>query len=268
MTLTTLNTPMIKPRLHYYDLGNAVTAFTTTRHGGRSEGNFGTLNINPFRGDNPEAVAANLQIVAQELGVSADRIVRQHQVHGTECRQIDSNFFSLSAQEQRQMMEGVDAVMTNLPQISIGVFTADCVPVLLFDPENKATAAIHAGWRGTVQHIVAKTVERMRQQFGTNPARLQAQIAPCISEKNFEVGQEVYDAFLQSGFDMPRIATMHAKWHINLPLANRLDLEGMGVKTENIRQANICTYDNSTDYFSARKLKEGFGTIYTGIILR
>lgn len=81
----TLNIPMIKPVLHYYDMSNEVVAFSTTRHGGVSKGKLATLNINPYRGDDPTAVTANLQAVATEIGVAADKIVRLHQIHETHC---------------------------------------------------------------------------------------------------------------------------------------------------------------------------------------
>lgn len=259
---------MIKPVLHYYQLDEAVMAFTTTRHGGMSKGNFGELNINPFRGDTPEAVEANRQAVAQTLQLPADRVIRQHQVHGVECRQVTEDFFSLPASGRQQLLEGVDAVITNIPQTCVGVFTADCVPILLFDPVQKAVGAVHAGWRGTLQRILAKTVVAMQETYGSRPSDLKALIGPCISKKNFEVGQEVYDLFAEADFDMERIAILYDKWHIDLPLTNQLELEAVSVKSENILQSGICTFDNSDDYFSARKLKENFGTIYTGIILK
>ena len=108
----------------------------------------------------------------------------------------------------------------------------------------------------------------MTELYGTNPKELKAVVGPCISLKNFEVGQEVYDAFSAAGFPMERIARMYEKWHINLPLCNQLQLEELGVPTANILQSGICTYDNASDFFSARILKEGFGTIYTGIALK
>ena len=76
--------------------------------------------------------------------------------------------------------------------------------------------------------------------------------------EDFEVGQEVYDAFSAAGFPMERIARMYEKWHINLPLCNQFQLEELGVHAANILQSGICTYDNASDFFSARILKEGF----------
>ena len=119
-----------------------------------------------------------------------------------------------------------------------------------------------------MQRIVQHTLRHMTELYGTKPSDLKVVIGPCISEKKLEVGQEVYDSFATEGFPMERIARMYEKWHIDLPLCNQLQLEELGVPTANILQSGICTYDNASDFFSARILKEGFGTIYTGIALK
>lgn len=101
----TLNIPMIKPVLHYYDISNEVVAFSTTRHGGVSKGKLATLNINPYRGDDPTAVTANLQAVATEIGVAADKIVRLHQTHETHCLAVTddfSNYQTLNKQKRKR----------------------------------------------------------------------------------------------------------------------------------------------------------------------
>ncbi len=267
MTLTTLNIRMTKPVLHYYDVADGIVAFSTTRHGGVSRGRLATLNINPYRGDDPAAVARNLQSVAAEIGVEPARMIRLHQIHETACLVVTDGFLHLPAAEQTAQEEGKDAVVTDCREVCIGVHTADCVPVLFYDPVRQAVGAAHAGWRGTVKRIVQCTARRMEEHYGTKPSDLKAVIGPCISERNFEVGQEVYDAFSAAGFPMSRIAKRHGKWHIDLPLCNQLQLEELGVPASHIFQSGICTYDKSDDFFSARILKEGFGTIYTGILL-
>jgi hypothetical protein len=115
---------------------------------------------------------------------------------------------------------------------------------------------------------VEKTVGLMVTDFGSDSSELRAVIGPGISLKNFEVGQEVYDEFQSAGFPMERIAVAYAKWHIDLPLCNRLQLESAGVRAEKIDEAGICTYDRVDDYFSARRLGIGSGRIYTGIVLK
>lgn len=258
---------MSVPKLHLYNIGTHARAFSTTRHGGVSTGEYSSFNINEFCGDTAETVAANRKALAERLGIDVSHLVVPHQVHGVECRQIAGEFFSLPDSVRSMLLEGVDAVMTNVAGTCIGVSTADCIPVLLYDEEHHAAAAIHAGWRGTVQRIVAKTVAEMRLHFGTVPAHLKAVIGPGISVKSFEVGQEVYDAFEQAAFDMSKIAEFHEKWHLNLPLCNHTQLVECGVPTDNIEDSDICTFDHNADYFSARRQGIQSGRIYTAIIL-
>ena len=253
--------------LHYYKLPGRVKAFSTTRHGGVSEGLFGTFNINPYCGDAPAAVAENRRIVADALHIQPNKIFLPHQVHGVTCRVIDADFLRLGKVQQTTQLEGVDAVMTAERGVCIGVSTADCIPVLLYDKVNNAAAAVHAGWRGTVQRIVEKVLHHMECAFGTRSADVIAVIGPGISLKNFEVGDEVYEAFKAQDFNMRLIARRYAKWHIDLPLCNRLQLECVGVPQQAIQMTGICTYDHVDDYFSARRLGTASGRIFTGIML-
>lgn len=257
----------MKPLLTYYDIADGVTAFSTTRHGGESRGNYGCMNINPYCGDDQRAIAANRRLLAVELNVKEDHIMVPHQVHGVVCKEIAEDFFNLPPPGQTGFLDGTDAVMTRCGNLCIGVSTADCIPVLLYDRRNRAAAAVHAGWRGTVCYIVRKAVGAMNQAFGTLPENIMAVIGPGISLKNFEVGQEVYDAFAASGHNMNAIAAKYDKWHLNLPMANKLQLEAAGVHPANITMTAVCTYDAVDDYFSARRLGTASGRIYTGIVL-
>lgn len=252
----------------YYPLADGVTAFSTTLHGGESLGRYAGMNINPYCGDSSEAVAANRRLLADELRVAEQALVLPRQVHGTVCREIPADFLHLSQHDKIALLDGADAVMTHGKHLCIGVSTADCIPLLLYDVQHHAAAAVHAGWRGTMQRIARKVVEDMGRAFGTQPEDLRAVIAPGISVKNFEVGQEVYDAFASSGHDMDAIARKYEKWHLDLPLSNRLQLEAAGVLPTNILMTGICTYDALEDYFSARRLGIASGRIYTGIVLR
>lgn len=253
--------------IHTYPIAEGVKAFSTTRLGGVSKGSYGTMNINPFCGDDEEAVAENRTRLAATLGIDSSKIVLPHQVHGIESRMIAEEFLSLPEAIRSKLLEGVDAVMTDVSGVSIGVSTADCIPVILYDPTHHAAAAVHAGWRGTLNHIAMKVVREMAMMFHSAPKDLKAIIGPGISEANFEVGQEVYDQFQTLNFDMDRIAKMHEKWHIDLPLCNRMQLEGAGFNPENILDAEICTYDHVDTFFSARRLGKDSGRIYTGIVL-
>lgn len=272
-----------QPVLNYYNLSDDVKAFSTTRHGGVSEGNYASLNINEYCGDSKANTDANRLLLANELGIEANHIIMPHQTHGVESRIIGEEFAALPDGVKKMLLEGVDAVMTNIPGMCIGVSTADCIPVLLYDEEHHAAAAIHAGWRGTQARIVHKAVQEMRMAYQTDPDKLKAVIGPGISLDNFEVGDEVYAAFEQAAFDMSAIAeerikrnpnaddpakAFERKWHINLPLANIQMLTHNGVDEANIINTGICTFDNADNYFSARRLGIESGRIYTGIIIR
>ena len=251
---------MISPQLTYYNMGTGVTAFSTTRQGGCSTGNYAAFNINGYCGDDEVHIAANKVALCGLLGIDSNRLVMPHQVHDCVVRRIDG--------PQQGVIEGVDAVMTDVPQLCIGVSTADCIPVLLYDFTHRAVSAVHAGWRGTVLRIVQKAVEAMHDTYGTAPADLQAVIGPGISLDSFEVGDEVYDQFLSAGFDMQPISRRDAKWHIDLPMCNRLQLMEAGIPADHIQMTNICTYQQYDRYFSARRLGIQSGRIYTGILIK
>ena len=251
---------MISPQLTYYNMGTGVTAFSTTRQGGCSTGNYAAFNINGYCGDDEVHIAANKVALCSLLGIDSNRLVMPHQVHDCVVRRIDG--------PQQGVIEGVDAVMTDVPQLCIGVSTADCIPVLLYDSIHRAVSAVHAGWRGAVLRIVQKAVEAMHDTYGTAPADLQAVIGPGISLDSFEVGDEVYDQFLSAGFDMQPISRRDAKWHIDLPMCNRLQLMEAGIPSNNIQMTNICTYQQYDRYFSARRLGIQSGRIYTGILIK
>ena len=259
---------MIVPELHYYHLGDGVTAFSTTRQGGYSQGNYGQFNINCYCGDDKEAIQKNREALCQLLAIADDHLLMPHQVHLTKIAQIDDAFFALPADERHQALEGVDALMTNIEGVCIGVSTADCIPVLLYDPVQRAACAIHAGWRGTVKRITEQAVAQMTAVYGTRPADIIAQIGPGIHLDCFEVGDEVYEAFQQEGFDMQAISKKKEKWHIDLPECNRLQLIAKGIPADHIAVSSICTYQQADRFFSARRLGINSGRIFTSIILR
>ena len=258
----------IKPQLQYYPLGAGVTAFSTMRQGGYSKGNYGAFNINCYCGDDKEAIRQNREALCQLLAIDDEHLLMPHQVHLTRIAQIDDAFFSLTADERHQALEGVDALMTNIAGVCIGVSTADCIPVLLYDPVHHAACAIHAGWRGTVKRIAEQAVEKMTTTYGTHPSDLIAQIGPGIHLDSFEVGDEVYDAFAQAGFDMELISQKREKWHIDLPECNRLQLMAKGVPAEHIATSTVCTFQQPDIFFSARRLGINSGRIFTAVILQ
>ena len=186
-------------------------------------------------------------------------VVQPHQVHGDVIREVTDPLTT------RDELEGVDALITNVPGVAISVRTADCIPVLLYDSVHKAIAAVHAGWRGTMERISQKVILEMQRRYGTSAADFKAVIGPGIGPESFQVGQEVADAFRDAGFPMAEILQdcgpknptadnpMNGGLHIDLWKANRWLLEQAGVKPQNIQVAGICTYRNNDRFFSARR---------------
>ena len=199
---------MAEPVLRYHGITPGVVAFSTTRHGGYSRGNYAEFNINQHCGDAPEDTDRNLSLLCRKLNIKPGRLVMPHQTHGTEVRQIAEEFFSLPQPARTSLLEGVDAVMTDVRETCIGVSTADCIPILLYDTDHRAACAVHAGWRGTVGRIARKAVAAMQAAYSTRPQSLRAVIGPGISADAFEVGDEVYAEFAQAGFDMERISRL------------------------------------------------------------
>lgn len=211
-------------------------------------------------------IDVNYQIADNIIAFSTERedqlpfyVVQPHQVHGCVIREVTDPLTT------RDELEGVDALVTDVPGVAISVRTADCIPVLLYDPVHVAVAAVHAGWRGTVQHISSKTISFMKERYGTQASDLLAVIGPGIGPDSFQVGQEVADAFADAGFPMSDILSdrgdkcptpddpMRGGLHIDLWRANSWLLEQAGVRAENIRIAGICTYRNNNRFYSARR---------------
>lgn len=257
------------PQLLAYDLSPEVIAFSTTRHGGYGKGNYGEFNINPYCGDSPEAISQNRKALCGKLGIEESALLFPHQVHESRGMVVDKDFLELPELRRKEKLDGFDYIATQESGLCIGISTADCVPVLIYFDNPQAVVAIHAGWRGTMKRITLNAVENLKKRMGLNTANCKAVIGPSISYQAFEVGEDVYEVFRNEGFDMSKIAgRMNGKWHIDLWKANAMQLECAGICADNISAAGICTYNNPTDFFSARRLGTNSGRIFSGIIIR
>lgn len=244
-----------------------ISCFSTTRYGGCSQGNYASFNCNEYCGDVPAHVEANRRSLQRALAVPSEALVIPHQVHGVQVGVVDEAYSRKGPEEQKACLEGIDALVTDLPRYCLCVSTADCVPVLLYDARRQVVAAIHAGWRGTVARIVAHTLAVMNERYGSEGEDIHAVIGPSISQEAFEVGEEVYEAFSNAGFDMKRIARRMDKWHLDLWEANRMQLLAGGVKPEHVELSGICTYARNETFFSARRQGIQSGRILSGIMI-
>ena len=229
----------------------------TTRLGGVSEGIFASLNLRYNGGDTPENVEKNYALLADALGFSVKNLVVTRQTHSdivrivtkADARGINNRLYPES-----------DALITNNPGCAIAIFTADCTPILLHDPEAGAVGAAHAGWRGTMAKIAAKTALAMVEAYGCKPENIRAAIGPNIAQCCFETDRDVPDAAIAAFGDAakPHIPPPPPKYYVNLKARNAISLREIGV--ENIEISDACTYCSHDLYWSHRFTKGQRGT--------
>ncbi len=216
------------------------------RLGGVSEGRYASLNVSAKWGDDPRCVAENHRRIAAAGDFTGLPLCLVKQVHGAAV---------VRASEVTVTCEA-DALWSHRddPPTVVGVMTADCVPVLLADPEATVWAAVHSGWKGTVAEIVGATVRTLAEQ-GVDPSSLRAAIGPCIELAAFEVGPEVADRFPDAFVDRRSFA----KPHVDLVAMVRAQLLAAGVLAENVERVGGCTHSDAERYFSYRRDGAGIG---------
>lgn len=245
--------------------------FSTTIQGGVSEGNYATFNFGISSGDKLERVMENRNRLCVRLGITLDKLFIPRQTHSNHIHIIDQEFLQLPADKQQELLQDTDALLTQEKGIAIAVTTADCVPVLIYDPVKQVLGAIHSGWRGTVKKIASETVSLMVRKYNSNPKDLLACIGPSICRECFEVGQEVVDAFIKAGFSIEKIGNKHPqpqKYHLDLWKANKILLEQAGILSQNIEISGMCTLTHPDLFFSARRQTIKSGRMLTGGILK
>lgn len=159
-----------------------------------------------------------------------------------------------------------DALITALKNQPIGVFSADCLPLLIFN--DAACAAVHAGWRGTRLDIARRTVETFFQNYGQSAGSLRVYVGPCIGQCCLEMGDEVYDDFVTADKDYAQFFERRGKWHLNLRALNRFQLLRAGVKSKNIIVQNDCTFCKEKDFFSFRRQRQRNGSMFSFVVNR
>lgn len=253
------------------DFDRQLLSLSTSRAGGVSQEAYASMNLCHYVGDLPENVQTNRLLFCKKLGIESERLFLPHQTHEDRILKIDEAFLHVSQETQLQLLEGIDGLITDRKRVCIGVSTADCVPVFLYDPVKQAIAIIHAGWRGTVARIVSKAVFLLKEQYGSDAVDLHAAIGPCISQAHYEVGEELYTVFTTHLFPVDHCFARHpvtARWHLDLREANRWLLMESGIPGQQIEISGICTYAQSSTYFSARKSGVYSGRIASCMMLK
>ena len=247
-----------------------VDHFVSTRTGGLSLSPYESLNLGLHVGDSPETILKNRQRLAATIEISLSDFTFAKQIHSDTITIVTEQMRGCGAADYDTAVEATDAMVTDVRGLCLTVLTADCVPALLFDPQKRVVAAIHAGWRGIVKLITRKTVEILNQEFKCEPADLLAGIGPSIGPCHYEIGDDVIsqvgDAFgATDGYI--KCDSSDGKGYFDLWEANKRQLMEAGVPPQNIEVAEICTYCNARLFFSARHAKGKTGRFGTGIML-
>ncbi len=223
------------------DVGFPLHGFTTKK-GGVSEGPYSSWNFSTSTGDSEERVSENYRLLAERLGISPEAIFSVEQIHS-------DRIIELKDPRQKTNTEQADALLTSLDGLFVGVKTADCVPVLMADPDSGFVAAIHAGWKGVVAQIVGKTLKKLREYYPN--ARPYFAIGPHIMAEHFQVGPEVAEFFPHHHRPDP---TTPGRFLVDLQGAITSELEDLGIPKEHIDYIGACTLsDPQQRFFSHRK---------------
>lgn len=240
----------------------------STRLGGVSEKEFAALNLGFTRGDRDENIEENLHRFAKAAGVPMGALTSGKQDHHTVVLRITEREMGAGFWKSA-IAESADGLITNLPGIALFVYVADCVPLFFYDPEHRAIGLSHAGWRGTAGGMAKVTVERMQEEFGTDPMKLLAAIGPSIGPEKFEVDTACAEVFIKlPGYESFVRDDGNGKFHVDLWTCNRMFLLESGVLPENITVGGVCTATNSDLVFSHRVTRGKRGSNGAVLMLR
>ena len=246
------------------DHGAGVRHAFFTRQGGVSGGLYESLNCGFGSGDAAESVARNRGIAMEQLGLAADRLVTCHQIHSTTVVIVERTW-------PREAAPQADGMVTRVPDIALGVLTADCAPILFQDSVANVIGAAHGGWRGALGGVVEATIEQM-EAIGAERGRIRAAIGPCIARNSYEVGPEFPPRFLardtasKSHF-APAMRTGHFVFDLPGYIEHRLVRAGIGT----VQQAHYDTVAEEERFFSYRRSRlrgeHAYGRELSAIVL-
>ena len=240
-------------RIPSFSADKAVLHAFSTRIGGVSRGRRATLDLGSDPKGSVLCSRENRDLFARAVGVTPDRLVRAEQVHGDTVLEVGPSDGG-RCPEPGDSLGKADALVTREVGIALMVLVADCLPVLIHDPVNRAVGVAHAGWRGTVSHVGVKALLEMGSRYGTQASDVRVAFGPCIGPCCYEVGDDVlrefadvfpwYQDVFQAGFG--------GNWMLDLAEANARQLREVGVKEKNLKRPGLCTIGNIGDFYSHR----------------
>ena len=251
-----------------FEAAGGVAHGFSTRLGGVSEGIYATLNLGMNRGDAPDRVRENYRRFCAAIGADMGNIVCASQVHGDTVRTVTAADLGIGLDEPEPWQ--ADGLVTDIPGVTLAVYSADCLPILLYDPVRRVVGAVHAGWRGTALGIAAKAVERMVDCYGCDRLDILAAVGPGISKCCFETHEDVPNAMTSA---LSTAVLRHikikenGKFAVDLKAINAMRLEQAGLDPDHIAVSTLCTACHPEMFWSHRKLGTSRGSMAAAIQL-
>lgn len=193
------------------------------------------------------------QLWCERMGIDPATLVTAHQVHGNAVGIVPRAKAGTGSAPGTGLFGKFDSLVTNEPNVAVMMTHADCLAVILCDPQTRSVGVIHAGWRGTVANVSGAAVQTMVEEFAAGPEQILAFIGPGICKDCYEVGDEVIDGWRESLPDGDgALSRSNGGWHFDLAEANRLQLLAAGIRDDAIEQSAICTRCSGDGWFSHR----------------
>jgi len=238
---------------HYKELTHAIS----TRDGGVSRGNYHSFNLSFQVGDQQDNVIKNHQTLSHTLGFDLSSLVTCQQIHQDNIALVDENYLKKDCLLPTNAIPETDALVTDVPGITLMIRCADCAPLLFYDPKTHTVAIAHAGWKGTLEQIGRKTVEVLVNHYHCQPQHILAAIGPSIGPCCYQISSTMANHALKK---LPWAqeyirASSDDGLYFNLGQANRKQLKSAGIKDEHLCCAGLCTSCNLDIFFSYRKEK-------------
>lgn len=242
-----LSIDLIRPR--FAEASEEIEAWFTQKNANKinTGGLIRGLNVGLNTGEDRDRVQANRQLLFSSLHIDPDWVAMGKQVHSNRVQHVSTG----------GLFDNTDGLVTNIPGLALAIQVADCAAVLLADPANSVVAALHAGWRGAVGDIVPRGIELMGR-YGAVPGEMVAFVSPCISQKNFEVGEEVAELFPDLFVDR----NSYAKPHVDLKGFLKWQLREAGLSDEKIEVHNGCTIEEAQRFYSYRREQQKSGRMF------
>ncbi len=249
---------------HWEKIPNLAHGFTT-RRGGVSVSPFDEFNGSLSVGDDPSAVETNRKRFSEQLGIPLSQCLTVRQIHGDNILVIDKEG---ALPDSKDLQKGYDALITNRPEVLLGIQTADCLPLLMVDVEKNVAAAVHAGWKGTYLGIAMRVIAWMSRLYQSSPRDIQVLLGPSIGRCCYQFGDKEIQEFQERYLHHAHwIESQSGSYFLDIREANRCQLLSQGVPAEKIRSITRCTCCERESFFSVRR-EETTGRHLNFIMLR